>query len=121
MFMYIIVTVVAVIILLMPTEKMENTRVTDNLTDNDRWLIEILEHIVDFSPQSTPLNLIAGGANLNAVHYLFPSVNHVHYNALAELVQETAMEHGVTYRKQVVQDVFGIHFNYLKNIQKQKF
>ena len=121
MFMYIIVTVVAVIILLMPTEKMESARINSNLTDNERWLVEVLEHNVDFSPQSTFLNLIAGGANLNAVHYIFPSVNHVHYNTLAGFVEETATEYGVTYRKQVVKDVFGIHFNYLKNIQNEKF
>ena len=121
LFMYIIVTLVAVIILLMPTEKMESARINGNLADNDRWLMEVLEHNVDFSPQSTFLNLTAGGANLNAVHYIFPSVNHVHYNALARFVEETAREYGVTYRKQVVKDVFGIHFNYLKNIQNEKF
>ena len=117
LFMYIIVTLVAVIILLMPTEKMESTRVNDDQTVNDRWLIEVLEHNVDFSPGSTFLNLVAGGANLNVVHYLFPAVNHVHYNKLAILVEETAAEYGQQYRKQVLLDVFGIHFNYLKNIQ----
>jgi len=117
LFMYIVITLVAVIILLMPTEKMESTRINDDHTVNDRWLIEVLEHNVDFSPGSTFLNLVAGGANLNVVHYLFPSVNHVRYNKLAALIEETATEYGQQYRKQVLRDVFGIHFNYLKNIQ----
>lgn len=115
-FMYLIVTIVLVIILLMPTSKMENARM-DNKNAHEKWVVEILEHNVDFSPKSILLNQIAGGANLNVVHYLFPSVNHVHYNKLATIIEETAHEYGFSYRKQQVRDVFGIHFNYLKNIQ----
>jgi linoleoyl-CoA desaturase len=114
--MYLFVTAFLVIILLMPTEKMEVSRKTATGI-NDQWLIEILEHNVDFSPSSRMLNLVAGGANLNVVHYLFHSVNHVHYNKLAEIIETTAAEFGLAYRKQQVKDVFGIHFNYLKNIQ----
>ena len=123
--MYLIVTIALVIILLMPTEKMENARASESSSLpagrhglNNRWAIEVLEHNVDFSPNSNFLNLIAGGANLNVVHYLFPNVNHVHYNHLAKLIEETARDHHLVYRKQSVKDVFGIHFNYLKGIQK---
>jgi linoleoyl-CoA desaturase len=104
----------------MPTEKMEHTRTDNGKAHDDRWLIEILEHNVDFSPGSVSLNLLAGGANLNVVHYVFPSVNHVHYNKLAAIIEGTATEFGYHYRKQQVKDVFGIHFNYLKNIQGSK-
>ncbi|MEP7376656.1 MAG: fatty acid desaturase [Chitinophagaceae bacterium] len=117
LFMYLIVTVVLVIILLMPTSKMENARMNDNKNAEEKWVIEILEHNVDFSPKSILLNQIAGGANLNVVHYLFHSANHMHYNKLATIIEETANEYGLAYRKQQVKDVFGIHFNYLKNIQ----
>ena len=117
LFMYLVITASLVIILLMPTEKMEHTRVNDNESQNEKWLTEVLEHNVDFSPKSVLLNLVAGGANLNVVHYLFPSVNHVHYNKLAVIIEKTALGHGLQYRKQQVSDVFGIHFNYLKNIQ----
>ncbi len=116
--MYLIVTISLVIILLMPTEKMENTRVMESTDLNNRWAIEILEHNVDFSPGSNFLNLLAGGAHLNVVHYLFPGVNHVHYPRLAKLIEETATNHGLVYRKQSVRDIFGIHFNYLREIQK---
>jgi linoleoyl-CoA desaturase len=119
LFMYLVVTGFLVIILLMPTEKMEQQRENGNST-NDQWLIEILEHNVDFSPSSTLINLAAGGANLNVVHYLFHSANHVHYNKLAGIIEKTAGEFGLQYRKQQVKDIFGIHFNYLKNIQGSK-
>ena len=119
LFMYVVITIVAVIILLMPTEKMESIRVNEDQTVNDRWLIEIMDHNVDFSPASIFLNLLAGGANLNVVHYLFPSVNHVHYNRLARIIEEAANDYGLQYRKQELRDVFLIHFNYLKNIQSE--
>ena len=113
-FMYTIVTLVLVIILLMPTEKMENQR----QEGDEKWVTEILEHNVDFSPRSYLLNQLAGGANLNVVHYLFPGACHVHYTGLAAIIEQTAAEYGLLYRKQELRDVFGIHFNYLKNIQQ---
>lgn len=116
LFMYLIVTIVLVIILLMPTEKMEHTRVAGS-SHNEKWITEILEHNVDFSPGNVLLTLMTGGANLNVVHYLFPAVNHVHYNKLAVIIENTAVEYGLLYRKQRILDVFAIHFNYLKNIQ----
>ena len=115
--MYLFVTALLVILLLMPTEKMENSKATANNDLNDQWAIEVLAHNVDFSPKIKGLNLLSGGANLNVVHYLFPEVNHVHYSYLAQLIEETATEFGLAYRKQAVSDVFGIHYNYLKNIQ----
>jgi linoleoyl-CoA desaturase len=117
--MYLFVTIFLVVILLMPTEKLGQTRGGEN-GYNDKWLIEILEHNVDFSPGNVPLNLLAGGSNLNVVHYFFPSVNHVHYNKLASIIESTANEFGYRYRKQQVADVFGIHLKYLKNIQAGK-
>jgi linoleoyl-CoA desaturase len=115
--MYFIVTVLLVIILLMPTEKMAHSKLSENNHYNNKWAMDILAQNVDFSPGSRFLNNLAGGANLNVVHYLFPGANHVHYNKLSKLVEETAKEYGLLYRKQNVKDVLGIHFNYIKNIQ----
>lgn len=117
---YLIVTVLLVIILLMPTGKMEQSRLLESNSYNDQWAVEILAHYVDFSPGNRLLNLLGGGANLNVVHYLFPGVNHVHYNKLAGLVEATAIEYGLCYRKQNVKDVVGIHLSYIKNIQGQE-
>jgi linoleoyl-CoA desaturase len=118
--MYFVITVLLVIILLMPTEKMEYSKLSENNHYNDKWALEILAHNVDFSPGSRLLNNLAGGANLNVVHYLFPGTHHVHYNKLAKLVEETAKEYGLLYRKQNVKDVLGIHFKYIRNIQDRE-
>lgn len=117
LYMYLIVTIVLVIILLMPTEKMEHSKTGNDNSINDQWAVEILEHNVDFSPDSRIVNLLVGGSNLNVVHYLFPSVNHVHYNCLAKIIEDTAIDYGLHYRKQSVKDVVGIHLKYIRNIQ----
>jgi linoleoyl-CoA desaturase len=115
--MYFVVTVLLLVILLMPTEKVEFGRMEDNYNEN--WAVEILEQNVDFSPGSTALNFLLGGANLNVVHYVFPNVNHVHYNKLANLIEKMAKRYRLIYRKQGAVDVLAIHLNYLRNIHKQ--
>ncbi|RYZ28168.1 MAG: fatty acid desaturase [Chitinophagaceae bacterium] len=117
--MYMFVATLLVIILLMPTEKMKTNKLSQQATLNDQWVKEILEQDVDFSPSSRLLNLLVGGTNLNVIHYLFPNVHHVHYNKLAEIVEKTAIEYKVNYRKQSVIDVIGVHVNYIRNIQRQ--
>ena len=117
--MYLIVTAMLVIILLMPTEKMENSRLDETNQYNEKWVAEILAHNVDFSPANSLLNNLVGGVNLNVVHYFFPDVHHVHYNKLSVFIEKTAASYNLLYRKQQVKDVFGIHINYLKNIHQQ--
>jgi linoleoyl-CoA desaturase len=118
--MYFIISILLVIILLMPTEKMEHSKLSVNNHYNDKWAMEILAHNVDFSPGNRLLNNVAGGANLNVVHYLFPTTHHVHYNKLADIVEETTKDFGLLYRKQNVKDVLSIHFKYIKNIQQKE-
>ncbi|MHA4842914.1 fatty acid desaturase family protein [Flavitalea antarctica] len=118
--LYVIISILLVIILLMPTEKMEHSKFSDNNNYNDKWAMEILAHNVDFSPGNRFLNNLAGGSNLNVVHYLFPATHHVHYNRLAKIVEETTKAFGLLYRKQKVSSVLGIHFKYIKDIQQQE-
>ena len=70
------VTAMLVVILLMPTEKMENSMLDEANVFNQKWAAEILAHNVDFSPRNVLLNNIVGGVNLNVVHYFFPDVHH---------------------------------------------
>lgn len=117
LFMYLVMTAVLMIILLMPTEKMTYSR-NDGGAADARWVMEVLEHNVDFSPRTRELSLLAGGSNLNVVHHLFPEVCHVHYARLSRFVEESADRYGLVYRKQLVIDVFSIHLRYLREIGK---
>lgn len=65
--------------------------------DND-WAIHQVETTVDFSPGNRVLSWYVGGLNYQIEHHLFPRVAHVHYPALAPIVERTAKEYGITYR-----------------------
>lgn len=57
-----------------------------------------LASTVDFCPDNRWLSWYVGGLNFQAIHHLFPRVSHVHYPALAPIVQEVCAEHGVEYK-----------------------
>jgi linoleoyl-CoA desaturase len=65
--------------------------------DND-WAIHQVETTVDFSPGNRVLSWYVGGLNYQIEHHLFPRVAHVHYPALAPIVERTAKEYGINYR-----------------------
>lgn len=52
---------------------------------------------VDFARRSKLVTWYVGGLNFQAVHHLFPRVCHLHYPALAEIIEATAAEYGVRY------------------------
>ena len=53
---------------------------------------------VDFAPGNPIVTFLAGGLNYQVEHHLFPKVCHLHYPALARIVEATARDHGVAYR-----------------------
>ena len=50
-----------------------------------------------FRPQQL-LSWYLGGLNYQFEHHLFPKVSHLHYPALAKIVEEVARDHGLRYR-----------------------
>lgn len=61
------------------------------------WAEHQVETTVDFAPDSRLLTWYLGGLNFQVIHHLFPTVCHLHYPALAKIVQATCAEHGVRY------------------------
>ena len=57
-----------------------------------------LETTVDFARGNRLLSWFIGGLNFQIEHHLFPQVCHVHYPALARLVEETSWEFGLSYK-----------------------
>ena len=53
---------------------------------------------VDFAPRHPLWTWYLGGLNYQLEHHLFPRVCHVHYPALAAMVQAVCERHGVPYR-----------------------
>ncbi len=64
------------------------------------WATHQVATTVDFARGNRLLSWYMGGLNYQIEHHLFPRVSHVHYAALAPLVEETCRDHGVRYRVQ---------------------
>lgn len=63
----------------------------------DEWAIHQLRTTTDFAPNNKLVTWFVGGLNFQVIHHLFPKVSHVHYPALAPIVQQTAREFGLPY------------------------
>jgi len=61
------------------------------------WAAHQLETTVDFARDSRLLSWLFGGLNFQIEHHLFPKICHVHYPALAPIVESTCHEFGLTY------------------------
>jgi linoleoyl-CoA desaturase len=63
----------------------------------NEWAIHQMETTADFSRGSWLITYYVGGLNYQTEHHLFPRICHVHYPAIAPIVEATAKEFGVKY------------------------
>lgn len=61
------------------------------------WAVHQVETTVDFARGSGLVTWFLGGLNFQIEHHLFPRICHIHYPAVARLVEETCREYGVRY------------------------
>jgi linoleoyl-CoA desaturase len=61
------------------------------------WARHQIESCADFGRGNRLLSWYVGGLNFQTEHHLFPAVCHVHYPALARIVEAACAEHGVKY------------------------
>jgi linoleoyl-CoA desaturase len=84
---------------------------------SEGWAEHQVATTVDFAPNSPVLTWFLSGLSFQVEHHLFPKVCHLHYPALARIVEEVAREHGVRYR---VSRTFGgaiaSHFRLLRKL-----
>jgi linoleoyl-CoA desaturase len=64
------------------------------------WATHQVTTTVDFARGNRLLGWYVGGLNFQVEHHLFPRVCHVHYPALASIVEETCAAFGVRYTAQ---------------------
>ncbi len=81
------------------------------------WAVHQIETTVDFARNNRLLSALVGGLNFQIEHHLFPRICHLHYRALAPLVEATCREFGVRY---VAHDTFrsgmASHFRWLRQM-----
>jgi linoleoyl-CoA desaturase len=61
------------------------------------WAVHQIETAVDFARGSALWTWYLGGLNFQIEHHLFPQICHVHYRAIAPIVEQTCREFGVRY------------------------
>jgi linoleoyl-CoA desaturase len=61
------------------------------------WAIHQLQTTVNFSCDSRVITWLVGGLNFQVEHHLFPRICHIHYPAIARVVEATCREYGVPY------------------------
>jgi linoleoyl-CoA desaturase len=84
---------------------------------DDDWAVHQLRTTVDFAPQSKLLSWYLGGLNFQVVHHLFPKVCHIHYPALAKIVDQTARDHGLPYLVQPkLSGALASHYRWLREM-----
>jgi len=72
---------------------------------------------VDFARGGKLLSWYVGGLNFQAVHHLFPRVCHLHYPALARIVERTADEFGVRYHAtETLGGALASHYRWLRHM-----
>ena len=69
----------------------------DSMKIENAWAAHQVETTVDFARDSWLATWFTGGLNFQIEHHLFPQICHIHYPAIARIVEETSAEFGVTY------------------------
>src|SRR5205823_4622311 len=81
------------------------------------WAVHQVETTVDFARGNRFLSWIVGGLNFQIEHHLFPRISHVHYPALAPLIEETCREFGVRYTAhQTFRASLASHYRWLRRM-----
>ena len=84
------------------------------------WAEHQVETTVDFARDSRVLNWYLGGLNFQIEHHLFPKICHVHYRALAPIVEQVCRQHGVRYfAYPTVATAFASHVRWLSQMARR--
>ncbi len=83
----------------------------------DAWAVHQVRTTVDWARTSAIMTWLSGGLNYQIEHHLFPQICHIHYPALAKIVEETSVEHGIEYHvHQTFLDGLKAHYRWLKRM-----
>jgi linoleoyl-CoA desaturase len=81
------------------------------------WAVHQVETTVDYARANRLLSWFVGGLNFQIEHHLFPRICHVHYAALAPLVEQTCREFGVNYQaNETFRSAIASHFRWLRRM-----
>lgn len=88
-------------------------------TIENNWAIHQMNTTVNFSRNHKFISWYVGGLNFQVEHHLFPTICHVHYPYISEIVKNTAEEFGVPYLENLTfADALTSHMNTLRRFGK---
>lgn len=64
--------------------------------END-WAVHQMRTTMNFATNDSLFSWMVGGLNYQVEHHLFPTICHVHYNKISEIVKQTAKEFDLPY------------------------
>ncbi|MCB0759887.1 MAG: acyl-CoA desaturase [Flavobacteriales bacterium] len=62
------------------------------------WAVHQVQTTANFAHGNKLLTWYAGGLNYQIEHHLFPTISHIHYPAISDIVQQTSAQFGLNYR-----------------------
>ncbi len=97
----------------MPNTEMPTPDENGNMKNT--WAIHQLYTTSNFAPKNWLVEFYTGGLNHQVEHHLFTQISHIHYQKIAKIVKETALEFKLPYNEyntmwQAVKE----HYNQLK-------
>jgi linoleoyl-CoA desaturase len=81
------------------------------------WAAHQVETAVDYARGNRFVTWFVGGLNYQIEHHLLPQICHVHYPALAGIVEQTCREFGLRYKaRQTFTEAIVAHFRWLREM-----
>ncbi len=85
------------------------------------WFEHQLRHTNDVVENNWFTRFVLGNFNFHVAHHLFPSINHVFYPEVTEILREVALAHGLPYRAFPLRKTLVDHYKLLKRNGTQEY
>ena len=90
-------------------------------TLEDEWAVHQLRTTANFATKNKIVSWFTGGLNFQIEHHLLPSISHVHYPAISQIVKQVCLEYNVPYIEYArVRTAIASHISHLKHVGKSK-
>jgi len=99
----------------------EHTDIPHDGKMNNTWAIHQLRSTANFATKNKLVTFLVGGLNFQIEHHLFPTISHIHYEKISEIVKGAAKEFNLPYYEFVkVNEALISHMRILKALGQGK-
>jgi len=113
----------AAVMILLPVHLVDDT-IFPETNDQDvlpnNWPNHQVDCTSDFAVNSPLVTWLCGGLNLHLAHHLCPTICHVHYPKLTEIIKDAAEETGLHYKSNSWWEAIVSHWRFLRKMAKEE-